>query len=136
MTARKTRQNAWFLLIVCVLMMMSAVFPHHHHCGQLLCMQDDRELCASACADGSHTHAPENGCSEGCVTKFNVNTPQRDSIVLQSPMIVLSDLFVLSHCLVLNSFMTESETVPPVYVEHLHGIDIPRSGGLRAPPQV
>ncbi len=108
--------------------------PHHHHADGMICMKHDI-ACENQCP--IHAHHPESDpcCSNECPAHFsspvpNVQTdlgPQHVFIAILFTDFIIENLFRPQERQLANEY---------VYRESLHGTNITRAFGLRAPPYV
>lgn len=122
----------FFLLFVNILMLMTPVIPHHHHSNGSICMKPDipQETC---CSHHHHSHSTDTGCDAGCVTHFDSRIPSLE--IDSSPNYVfvttLFPPFIIENLLRPKEKRIGHEYI---YQESLHGTNISRAFGLRAPP--
>ncbi len=123
----------FFLLFVNILMLMTPVIPHHHHSNGLICMKPDipQETCCSH--HNHHSHSADTGCDAGCVTHFDSRIPSLE--IDSSPNYVF--VATLFTSVIIESLLRPKEKRigrEYIYQESLHGTNISRAFGLRAPP--
>lgn len=129
------RQIAYLLFIISILMPIVPVIPHHHHADGRLCMKND--ITTDCCKghqhhDSTHDHC----CGDDCVTMhFFEQTPNSNDTWSYSFAPEVTILFFepsMIQLLTLSNNISGKE--PPSYIEHLHGTQLVRAKGLRAPP--
>lgn len=129
----KTKQRmAYFLLLISLIMLVVPVIPHHHHADGLICMKNDitPDCCHQTTDESDHC------CHDtGCLTTHYFQQPQQNNNNEVSPdFLWVHTLFSepILELLLLPEHATRQSDI--VFRESLHGTQITRATGLRAPP--
>lgn len=131
----KDKRYIFFLLLfVNIAILMMPVVPHHHHSNGLICMKSDlaTDHCCT-CPQSHHSHQ-DSCCSTDCITHFDSRIPSFE--IDSSPNYVfVATLF--TNLIIENLFRPRERRIRNAYVyrESLHGTNISRAFGLRAPPR-
>lgn len=132
---KRRRMAAMMLLIISIIMLVLPLVPHHHHADGRICMKTD--ITATCCTDACcNDHAAQShSCDDNCLTLNDFNQPQHtDSLGLHPDFQWVTTLFSepLLGLLLLPAITTTADYA--LYRESLHGTQITRATGLRAPP--
>ncbi|MEG1563581.1 MAG: DUF6769 family protein [Bacteroides sp.] len=125
------RYKLILLFIVSILMLVMPVVPHHHHNSGEVCMKNDltpEQQCPT------HHHSDDACCNSGCMARFSSSTPTVQTDCGQPHYILVATLF--------TDYLLEQLLRPQerqnknnyAYRENLHGANVLRAFGLRAPP--
>lgn len=122
-----------FLFLISIILLVMPVIPHHHHADGLICMKHDL---TSEKQCPTHNHHQENDacCSNECLARFYSPIPSTQTDQTHPPYLFVALLF--ADCLILDLFKPQEERIKNDYAfrENLHGANIVRAFGLRAPP--
>lgn len=134
-TGKTRRMAAALLLLISIVMLMLPLVPHHHHADGRICMKTD--ITATCCADACCAdHAAQNhGCNDDCLTLNDFKQPQHtDSQGFHPDYHWVTTLFYEQLLGLLFLPHTTTDADYALYRESLHGTQITRAAGLRAPP--
>ena len=136
------RDITLLLLVISMLMPIIPVIPHHHHADGRICLKHDfTETCCSTHHHDEKHHsddaAQEHRCNGDCVTMhFFEQTPGSNEEIVSTPLPCEITLFFEPIAALLQQTDGEAVRPPlPYYKERLHGTQLMRAKGLRAPPR-
>lgn len=130
---KKNKRNiVLFLFFINIIMLIVPVIPHHHHPNGMICMKHDLPV-EQQCRTHHHHPGSDSCCDSECMTRFESSTPvlQTDS---GPDYVFIATLFTDQ---IIESILRPQEkriNNEFVYRESLHGTNISRALGLRAPP--
>ncbi|WP_455587748.1 DUF6769 family protein [Bacteroides sp.] len=129
---RNKRYIFYFLFIISIIMLAVPLVPHHHHAKGVICMKHDVAPEAQ-CPAHEHDHESDSCCSSECLTRFSSPAPNVQTD-LGPQYVFIAILF--TDFIIENLFrpLEKQLTDESVYRESLHGTNITRAFGLRAPP--
>lgn len=131
---RNKRYILRFLFFISIIMLVVPVVPHHHHSDGIICMKNDITPEAQC---PTHNHHQDNDacCNDECQARFHSPVPTVQADFGQPQHIFVAILFddFIFH----NLFKPQEQRIKNdgAYRENLHGTNITRAFGLRAPPQ-
>ena len=123
----------YFLLLINIFMLVIPAIPHHHHANGTICMKHDMPVNDGCPSHHNHNNETDPCCTDNCLTRFDSSTPSMQPD--QVPHYVF--IAVLFNDLLTNEwFKVQEQRIESylLYQESLHGTNIPRTFGLRAPP--
>lgn len=154
MKQKRNRTIAWLLLLISMIMLVVPVVPHHHHTDGRICMKND--ITTTCCGPsetynqqtdetpqtpdygfcGIHNHGDHCCCDTGCLTTHYYNQPQQGNPTheIHPDFLWVTTLFCEPILQLLLSPQRELRRMDCVYHESLHGTQLVRATGLRAPP--
>lgn len=133
MRENKKRYILVLLFFVNIIMLVVPVLPHHHHTGGVICMKQDIPV-ESNCPTHHHHDANDSCCKSECLTRFDSSVPSVQTN--HGPHFVFTASLFADNIIVklLNLPDKQQERRRTVYQESLHGTNVSRAFGLRAPP--
>ena len=142
---KNKRYIAAVLFFISILMPVIPVIPHHHHADGRFCMKNDIAADCSCCHHQGEPHQhdedgsgarQEHGCNEDCVTMhFFEQIPGSNEEITPTPLPCEITLLFKPITALLQQADDETVRPPlPYYKERLHGTQLMRAKGLRAPP--
>lgn len=123
-----------FLFFISIFMLVVPAIPHHHHANGMICMKHDIPT-QEQCPDHNH-HQQDNDacCNDECQARFHSPAPTAQADFGQPQHLFVAILF--DNLILQNLFRPQEQRIKSgyAYLESLHGANIVRAFGLRAPP--
>ena len=121
------------LFLVSMVMLVMPVIPHHHHAKGVICLKGDL---SSEQQCPIHHQNEDACCDSGCMAHFDSSTPNAQTDSVHPQYVFVTTLF--------TNYLIETLLQPlescidrdAAYLERLHGANVLRVFGLRAPPCV
>lgn len=131
---RNKRYILSFLFFISILMLVMPVIPHHHHADGMVCMKKDMPTETECPAHNHHQQDNDACCNDECQARFH-SPALMNHVDFGQPqhvfVAILFDDFIVHHL-----FKPQEQRIKRNYAyrENLHGTNITRAFGLRAPP--
>jgi len=119
------------LLLINIIMLVATVIPHHHHADGMICMKHDipeEQECPI-----HHHHGSDSCCNDICLTHFVSHIPLAQADCAPH-FVFIATLF--TDAIISKILLPQEQRIKDYYAykESLHGTNISRAFGLRAPP--
>lgn len=119
------------LFFINIIMLVATVIPHHHHLDGTICMKNDfpeQQSCPI-----HHHQGSDPCCNDICLTHFISHTPLAQSNCAPH-FVFVATLF--TDAIISKLLLPQERHIKDYYAykESLHGTNISRAFGLRAPP--
>lgn len=127
------KQLAVFLLLtINIFMLVIPVIPHHHHTNNTICFKHDIST-HEGCPIHHHHNNGDPCCDSNCMTRWDSSIPSFQ--VEHSPNFVFIAV-LFSDQIIKDLFKPQEQRLNnhTVFRESLHGINLPSTFSLRAPP--
>ena len=126
----RKRSISLLLFLVSMVMLMVPVIPHHHHAQGAICLKSDLTE-AQQCPV---PHADEDACCDSaCMAHFDSSTPSLQLDSVHPHYVFVATLFTNHLIEILLRPLESCIDSDTAYLERLHGANVFRAFGLRAP---
>lgn len=131
----KMRRNKKYIIpllfLINIIMLVATVIPHHHHSDGTICMKHD--LTEHQSCPVHHHQGSDPCCNDICLTHFISHTPLAQSDCAPH-FVFIATLF--TDAIISKILLPQEQRIKDYYAykESLHGTNISRAFGLRAPP--